>query len=345
MGDAGKDELYPIAKALLGKYRVVSSISMDYVMVFKRQNGAFLDVARSTHPFPGSMVGITATKPEWSILAEVLLAGRADPPVLALDVSRFDIDLLQELRRAWVYAVNHWYKIHFDESDDEQTRRSNIMASVLLHVHLFQDMLYAVFGGQSSGNPNTAEENSFIIELMLIVIFSLYLEENDIDADPVTEWRKHYRGAFYGDDSFVTCTEGVYTDFDQIYVTKMALKHFGSVIVTADKGEFMPAFAKFTEATFLKRNFKQVSPGHHMGSLSVKNAVETSLWYRKSAKSSAKKCQIDNANFSLAELMPHGSKIFNHYRRLYLKIAIQEGWRDCEFITYDKTLESYMRSF
>lgn len=324
---------------------MVSSISMDYVMVFKRQNGAFLDAARRTHPFSGSMVGITATKPEWSILANVLLAGRVKPPVLALDVSRYDIDLLNALRQAWVDSVCHWYKIHFDESEEEQQRRRNIMASVLNHVHLFQDLLYAVFGGQSSGNPNTAEENSFIVELMMIVIFSFFLEEKDIDLDPITEWNKYYRGAYYGDDSYVVATHGVYSEFDQIYVTQKAKELFGSTFVVADKGDFMPPFAKFDEATFLKRSFKEVSPGHYMGALSIQDALETSMWYRRSAKVDARKLQIDNANDTLAELMPHGKKVFNHYRMLFLQVAADQGWRDAVFITYEDTLRSYLRSF
>jgi len=322
-GDAGKDERRSLADVLEGKYRIVSSIAVHFLVLYRQYVGAFLDALRTSHPYGRSAVGIDATGPEWNMfwkyMSECGLKG------IELDGKRFDLRLLRELRREFIRVANAWYRTFHNEKKHsrEQKIRCHVMKCVLDHLHLLVDMVYYRTCGQSSGNPATAEENSWCSEIIAMTIFAILALRNGEE-----EWRENWnniRHCEYGDDLLISVPNG-FSWYNPKSFSEVAFEVFHMEYVLPDGSAPTSDYRPLEECKFISRGFYRI-PGTdiRLGKMDIGDCVDIALWIKSKSTLDRRELIRQNVDSSLRELFCHGEEVFDHYKSIFNKRLIHEG--------------------
>ena len=183
------------------------------------------------------------------------------------DFSAFDAKIPKAFMRALPLIYNRIYQLtdpFWKPADD--VVRANLHSAVHGPLFMYFDTIVRAPGGQVSGQPLTAVDNS------LVVILYYYYAWMNMAPRPMRTWdsfAENVRISAYGDDNMATVNPAILTWYN-FNTLKAFLATIGQTVTTAAKeGEERP-YVYLEELSFLKRRFHKVGR-FYVGQLELKS--------------------------------------------------------------------------
>jgi hypothetical protein len=198
---------------------------------------------------------------------------------------------------------------------------------------LFRNVILQMPGGQMTGQPQTALDNSLI---NWIYAFYVWMKLARVHAPKLAcfyQFQKQVRCSFYGDDNVITMNPAIRHWFN--FVTYAAeCKLLGLTVTPANKGEVIHPHQPLAQLSFLKRDFAHMEGSDlWFGALS-KNSLQRMLdwttgkphrfWLDQNAVAYDSTLIGDITVNLLLECAPHGRKFFDMVRAWVISRA--EVW-------------------
>lgn len=330
-----KDERRKIAKLrALGGTRIFSLSPLDFLIQHRQ---FYMDFTAAWHKAWFSLehaVGIAVDGPDWSMLANSLLSYGNN--IVCLDYSNFGPSLNSRLASRIWDQIDKWYQ-HHGVTDDKIVRRI-MKEEVISPLHLCQDLVYRTFAGIPSGHPATTLLNTEVNKAQLKICW-LALAPPEMKS--LQAFKDNVKLFAYGDDSIFSVTESVKDWFSGIYITNWFSK-FGVKVTPSSKDEQITPFIPLTEATFLKRGFKQhpTRPQQWLAPLDWTSVQECAHWVNAN-NSDINGTQV-NLDQSLRLAFGHGPEKFLEWKELLnSKISkVQRGLQPL-YLDWDSLDESF----
>jgi hypothetical protein len=307
---------------------------LEVLIACKKLFGAFLEACRRHHPNCGPQVGLPANGPEMHFLFRRLFA-TTERNFIALDAKGYDLFLNLLVRRMYSLIVEKWYAIHFSDEDPRNViARRKFLEAMMQNMHIFRHTLYARFNGQTSGNPQTAEENSYCTEIMMLSCMISHFDQLE-PSEVIRLYDDSVAAFYYGDDLLLGVPDEL-SSFNQLVVQREMKELFNMTYTTASKEANVPEWCPREEISFLKRQ-PFLYKGFYVGRLPMSVCVEMALWYRKSKHITEEQATLANVRASLEEVFFHGREEFNKLSNLYAQILATHkfkplvlSYEDCE---------------
>lgn len=306
--DTLKDERKAIEQVDRGKTRLFSACPFEVTLLVRRYYGQFLAYLMDTHLQNDSAVGLNVHSDEWGILYNRLKA-KGDFWV-AGDFKSFDGKLPGFFMMAFARMANEFY----NDDEENQRVRTNIMFNIINSVHIFQQTFYLTNHGMPSGVPITAVGNSIINSIIMRYIYvdsTLDCRDEIENCEDLAYQYDHYvAGSFYGDDHIMRVSN-ITPWMNQITI-KSYCEDFGMIYTSAMKEEQMEYETKDCDLSFLKRSFREDN-GYLFAPLPIENLLERINWIRK-GQDPVMLTQL-NVESALLDLVHHGEQTWNYWYR------------------------------
>jgi len=236
--DVLKDETRPLAKVAAGKTRLIATCPVHFLLLVRKYFGGFLAFVRkfASHKFVS--VGLNVHSREWEVLYNRFLA-KSNPnkwSIIAGDFENYDGNVSAKLGSIFIDYVNSWYDDGANNARVRQLLFNNMVEPIRIHGNI----VYQVFGGNTSGNPITSEYNSFVQAIMWYGIATrLNISPYDMEM------------ALYGDDNLVSLPlPGITTN-----TLAPLFRELFSMSYTHCSKQVVDVFDDLSSVTYLGRKF------------------------------------------------------------------------------------------
>lgn len=332
----GKDELLK-RKKIYGdkrKTRVFMSAPMPYTLVHRKYFLSAFDALQSIRAETPVKIGINATSMEWDELYHFLTS--VGVYGFDADAANWDARIPVEFQEE---ICEHLWNPLFraldpDWKQQDDVIRSAIHSAVEKPFVIDGRMIKQLDGGQVSGQPGTAVENSLINWALCYIVWKRSLAKSPRKEEANYEsFRKNVRFACYGDD-IVICVASEFLEYFNAVVYAEEARKLDFDITDAQKtGEIRP-YMHISEMSFLRRSFKRLN-NVVVGPLEMTSIVKGLIWQRGGRGYDASvtvqpngviefPTRIPDTNVesmmghAFCELALHGEKTFEEWRAILL---------------------------
>lgn len=196
------------------------------------------------------------------------------------DAKNWDASLHVKFLEACAHIANRVYKAldrHWCPEHD--VVRSALHSCVESPYILYNGKVIQTPGGQVSGQPGTAFDNSLINWMLCYIIYKRTMKEKGRhDLANFHAFMKFTRLSVYGDDMMITLAKEVLPHFDLNDYIKHAAE-FGITITPADKDSTGTVHLHLSEMSFLKRKFVKVGK-QYVGPIERESIGKALKWIR-----------------------------------------------------------------
>jgi len=336
---ANKDEPLKPSKIVDTNTRSILSSPICYTIVHRQYCHAFSAVMTGLHPFLPIKIGIDPTGNDWELLHA--WHARIGERGFAADFKAWDARLHRQVLLACADIMNNVYRDcdpHFEEVDN--TIRTSLYKCMDGAFVLYRGLILQVPGGQMTGQPQTALDNSLANWIYTYMAWLMIEGERSTFSD----FLKSVACSFYGDDNMMTVDFVVSERFHfESYIAQCA--KLGLDVTPADKSGVVKRLQPLVDLTFLKRSFyKEPGVRFYRGSLDI-NSLQRMLdfttgrphlYYDDPEAVSWDGALItDVVNNILREAFLHGRERFSQIRQHIFAKARQWG------IRFDKPIHTW----
>jgi len=267
-------------------------------------------------------IGINPLSTDWHTLylwhAEVGTVG------FDCDFAKWDATVPIELMERLPRIYNRIYQVcdkRWKPEDD--VVRTNLHAVMHGAFVLYHDVILKMPGGQMTGQPQTALDNSLINWVYALYVWMKLARRHAPALASFYHFNQQVRASFYGDDNILSFNPAIRTWFNFLSYSAVCAE-LGLTVTPADKGDKVYAFREIHELSFLKRTFAKLenSP-YYVGALSC-NSLQRMLdwttgrphrfWLNQQAIAYDDTLIGDITVNLLLECAPHGREFFRRVR-------------------------------
>jgi len=309
-----KDERQKLAKAEIGKTRMISATDLAFLVVCRMYYGDFVRWFLSNRITNGSAVGVNPYNHEWGILFRMLR--EIGDKCLDGDYEEYDKRKRENLHATSLKVPQAYYR---GCPEVENTIRSVLGQEILNPHYLVDGVLWSVHGSMPSGSFFTTTINT--IDNNLLMRYAVVASKLPVDARIaseeqflpfVTALTSDFRCIALGDDNIFSVA-GVFADLD-LQKFKESMSQLGHNYTASDKSAEL-RFKSLTECTFLKRGF-YVTNKSVLAPLSLATIREMPYWTTKSAPPGN---EYEVLSTALYELSLHSEPVFNRWAPIFIE--------------------------
>jgi len=346
----GKDELVK-KKKIYGdkaKTRVFMSAPFPYVLSHRRYFlSAFERIQEIFRDIP-IKIGINAKGRDWDEMYHDM--SRISSYGFDTDCANWDANI----NPIWQSEMtdNFWNPMfqkldpHWTPKDD--TIRRSLHAALEKPVVITGTRIYQLPGGQVSGQPGTAIENSIINWALSYIVWRRLAMRNNKDCYDFASFREKVGLAVYGDDMICSVDVNELPWYNRVsYMEEAATLGFD--VTDALKTGEIEKWNHLQDLSFLKRTFREEG-GWIVGPLDLHSIIKSICWSRFESRSYeitptlvqgeevkwptmvGSKLLEDGVNEAMAELSLHGEEIYDEIAEVVypqarrLGIKIKSSW-------------------
>jgi len=300
--DTLKDEPRALEKIETGSTRVFTVPPVDYSILSREMNLAFVAMLMKNRLKCFSAVGINPQSLEWTMLMTHLQ--QVSEVGFAGDYSGWDGNLSPAIIMAVCDVINAWY-----DDGDEAAMVRRVLFDELVHTNQIAiDVVYQSHIGNPSGNPLTTVLNTIANYYYLCYAF---LELAPVEMNDPIFFDQYVRVFIYGDDNIMAVHPEVVNFFFPANVSRI-LKEMNMTYTAADKkGDSV--MEPIVELTFLKSGFRKLG-SFWVPTLDTATIENMVMWYRESSFETEEELTISNINESLRAASLYGKKFFDKWR-------------------------------
>lgn len=263
-----KDEPRLRSKSVAGKTRAFYSSPLPYLILAKMFLGPLLHLMTVHGEVFQTAIGINMYREAGNVISLLTKDTKSDR-VSEGDYGEFDTSNPFDIKLASNTVLYEVLQLMGYNEDALTIVRGILTDSLFPVLNLLMDM-FVVPGIQPSGEMGTTEKNS--ITLCLIFMMAFYSVPNNQRL----KFFKEMGLSTNGDDSLYTKSSLV-EKMTPDYMKQFSADVLGMMYTTSDKTDIVSGDMKFEEATFLKRNFKQVD-GVWVATLDPKSIYRSICW-------------------------------------------------------------------
>ncbi len=330
--DCLKDERRPIEKANKeGGTRLFSMSNIEGTIALRRYTLALVNHLRYSRVVNGSAIGINPESMEWNGMAVHLLK---HPNYFTLDFANFGASLEYYTGMKFADLILDFYRmfgVDFGSADEKVCEA--LIKELMGSYHIAGSVLYKTFGGSPSGACITAEINSFVHLMYLVMCWFIigevsyelrrknfgtysskypelveYLREvNTKGLEFTTEdFFANCIPVVYGDDGIYSVSDAFIGVFNAVSISIILGAHNLTVTNADKKKEIRPSFP-FDECEFLKRKFvpHPLLDGFYASQMRWDVVEEMVKWIRRKPLT-ADEATLSNCESSLTFAFGHG---------------------------------------
>ena len=274
-----KDEVLGMKKILTPKTRGILASNIPYVLAYRRW---FMSIHQRIQEIFHEMpikIGINPQSTDWDELAKYHL--RVGCLGFDADAKAWDASVPVEFLQECVRIINKVYQaLDPNWTVEDDIVRNSLHACVEKPYVLYNRKVIQLPGGQVSGQPGTAFDNSLINWILVFLIYQrIMIEAGQPQHAGFATFMKEVALSVYGDDMMVTLGDIARKYFTlEAYIKTAAL--YGFTITPADKSSVGTTQQKhITEMTFLKRSFRKHGPSW-VGPIELPSIWKACSWIR-----------------------------------------------------------------
>jgi hypothetical protein len=261
-----KDEPLKLNKIEQGVTRSFAASPAYFTLAHRQYFHAAVALITHTRGKTPIKIGINASSKEWAELYGYLK--RTGSLGFDADYKNWDATIP---RAFMAKVVDVWNKIYAEcdpncTEEDQQIRRG-IYAHLDGPLLLYHDMVVMAPGGQVSGQPGTAVDNSIVNMMYYFYVWMKLATKFDPARANYEAFKENVSYAVYGDDNLCTIMKGVQTWFN-FENFKLEAEKLNLTITPADKTKTTFGLIALKDMTFLKRSFAMMN-GAIVGQLSL----------------------------------------------------------------------------
>lgn len=303
-----KDETRSVEKVKLGKTRVFSGSSIDFLIVFRMYFMSFLGLMMDSRIINESAVGIRAHSVEWHQLATRLK--EVGNRMIAGDFSNFDGTLHSQILWKVYDIIEQYYQLSDDYIPKDSLVRRCLWENVVSSQNIVNNHIYQLNHSQPSGNPATAILNSMYNSIACRYVFY---------AAGYSKFNQHVRMIAYGDDNVLSVSPQV--SFNQAEMSDQFLKI--GMVYTDESKKGIADMRPIEEVSFLKRGFQMNGMSIYYAPLEIPSIMECFNWIHQTPREAD--VMIQNWQMANVELALHSEEIWNEWIPRVQK-AIADGY-------------------
>lgn len=331
--DTLKDERRPKEKVRIGKTRVFSAGSMDFIILFRKYFLGFNAHVMKEKIDNEIAVGINVYSPEWNKLGRYLK--RQGPKVIAGDFSNFDGTLNAQILHKICDVINEWY----DDGEENARIRKVLWEEIVSSHHIFEDNVYSWTHSQPSGNPCTVIINSMYNSISMRIVWQLLMADTQYAA--LSNFSKYVNMISFGDDNVLNINDLVIEQFNQLTIAD-GYSQIGMTYTDEGKTGEMVKYRTLEDVKFLKRGFRYEN-GVYLAPLELDVVMEMCMWVKTDVNTVDN--TITNVETAMRELSLHPKEVFTSCKSDLLQACRKRLPRQPETLTYEdhrlQDFESY----
>lgn len=307
-----KDERRPPGKHM----RYVSGYEVTLCIIFRSYFGDFCRMLYRGRLFSGVSIGINPYSADWDFLykkhceKELHFFG---------DFSNWDGSQTRQLMWCFLDAANWFY------NDEHSKIREMLFEEIFNPKHLYKNVIYSLFTGNSAGHPITPYLNSYsnviLTKYCIHKITQRTLPEYNFE---LVERNNHI--TTFGDDGIVSVNPIL--NFDPKDLQDEFLK-YGWTYTDENKDSKMGSWRKMTEGNFLQRGFHPHSILQRIAApLNLTTILEMSCFTK--SRDSTYDYARENIDKAYLELSLHPKSVFDKYSPILREMGFAlEHSSDC----------------
>jgi len=298
--DCLKGERLSIEKVAAGKARLISIPPKFIVVLVKMYYGAVIKTLSDGTPFNTILKGYDEKNADyWSVIGRYLAAFGDN--VGAGDYKAFDH---HQAGQSVEWSMDLFDSFYTDATLCDRNVRKALTSIITHQYHVFGSVLEEYHDGMPSGWPLTSEINC-VTNLRLFL--TAWLELHDWRESSLLSYFDNVHCLFLGDDNIFSVSNHYSKMFTPQLIAKVVARE-GHVYTDVNKGPARDFLEPLSEATVLKRSFREFAPGRFVGPLDLDVVLEMPLWSRAGAD--YRSIAVSNQDTALRELSLHGPEVF-----------------------------------
>jgi hypothetical protein len=301
--DCLKGERLATEKVEAGKARLISIPPKYIVVLVKMYYGDVIKTLSDGAPFNTILKGYDEKNADyWSIIGRFLSAFGGN--VGAGDYQAFDH---HQSGPSVGWSMDLFGSFYTDATVSDKRVRKALTDIIIKQYHVFGSVVEEYHDGMPSGWPLTSEINC-VTNLRLFL--TAWLELHDWRESSLLSFFLNVHCLFLGDDN-IFAVSNAYKDLFTPKLIARVVAREGHVYTDVDKGPARDSLGPLSEATVLKRSFREFAPGRFVGPLDLDVVLEMPLWSRAGADYQV--IAVANQDTALRELSLHGPDVFNFW--------------------------------
>nr|AWK77896.1 polyprotein [Perth bee virus 3] len=266
-----------------------------------------------------------------------------DARYITADYKNFGPTIIHHFAGKIIDIIIKWYQVHGDVTPHDVLMMRRLFAVMLNSDHIVLNFWYRVQQGVFSGNPFTAEFNTFVNNLY---IRGAWLYTCSVDkkltavcgSDPFYLFREKVRIVTYGDDLVARTHSSLYPVFNNITI-KSFMDLIGLEFTDALKRPTMVETDEFDKVSFLKRTFS-LHPTRYdclLAALDIGTIRDMICYVRGKGEIDQKSVVI--AKDAVRFLHGHGPTVFDEMRKKIVSFCNQSEsavLRSAEFMSWSQ---------
>jgi len=252
---SNKDEPLKPSKIFDTNTRSILASPIDYTLVHRQYCHTFSAGITTLFESLPIKIGIDPHSVDWTNLRA--WHTRVGEVGFAADFKGWDTRMHKDVLMACADIANICYQRcdpHWEPEHD--VIRKSLYSCMNGAFVLYQKFVFELPGGQMTGQPQTALDNSLVNWIYAYYVW-LELTETRHGYRGFSNFMKHLACSFYGDDNVITINPEILDWFNfDVYVAKCA--ELGLEVTPADKTGNYVAYQHIDQLTFLKRSFVKV---------------------------------------------------------------------------------------
>lgn len=252
---SNKDEPLKPAKIFDTNTRSIIASPIDYTLVHRQYCHTFSAAVTTLFESLPIKIGIDPHSVDWTNLRA--WHTRVGDVGFAADFKGWDTRMHPEVLKCCVKIANIAYQRCDPKWEVEHDVIRNSLYSCMDGAFvLYQKFVFKMPGGQMTGQPQTALDNSLVNWIYAYYVW-LILTEHKPKFRGFSNFMLHLACSFYGDDNIITINPEILDWFNfDVYVDQCS--KLGLEVTPADKGSTYLPFQHIDELTFLKRAFVKI---------------------------------------------------------------------------------------
>lgn len=301
--DCLKGERLPVDKVAVGKARLISIPPKYIVVLVKMYYGAVIKTLSDGAPFNTILKGYDEKNADyWSIIGRYLAAFGDN--VGAGDYQAFDH---HQSNQSVGWTMDLFDSFYTDATLSDVNVRKALASIILNQYHVFGSVIEEYHDGMPSGWPLTSEINC---ATNLRLFLTAWLELHDWRESSLLSFFANVHCLFLGDDNIFAVSNAYRKQFTPKLIARVVARE-GHVYTDVNKGPAKDELEPLSNATVLKRSFREFAPGRFVGPLDLDVVLEMPLWSRAGAD--YKVIAVSNQDTALRELALHGPEVFHRW--------------------------------
>lgn len=299
--DTLKDETRPIKKVEEGKTRIFQIGPLDLTIAMRKYFGAFIDFTHGAYLSNEMAIGINPNSVEWGIKGKRLkLRGRTGWDG---DFTNYDASIWCQIIDMIADIISAWY----NDGPENALIRKVLLKTLSHSLHILDDIVFLLFGGNPSGNVLTTIINGLAFQIMIRLY---YLERI---SNSLSNFEKDLSVWNYGDDNMVLFSKGLKHTMED---ARKFFAKYGMTYTPADKTQIRDVMIDFDDMTFLKRKWVTVD-GEIMAPIEMDVITEIPRWSESDPTNMTD--QLQRYNAALLEMSNYGRTKFNEMRSEFIR--------------------------